>query len=108
MLKEACFASVVLFWAMPSQAHDWYSMLTTRQGDSCCNGRDCLPVDHRYTAAGLHVRLGDDRYPVGRDAVLPIASPDESAHACFMLQADEYSGGPATLVVRCVVLPGSS
>ena len=91
----------------PVVAHDWYEGLTSPSGTRCCDRRDCVPVGHRYDPAGrrLEVELEGRWVPVAPAAVVPLASPDGDAHACY-----EHLSvfGVEILSGRCVVLPGES
>lgn len=76
---------------------------------SCCNNFDCRPVAYRTSGAGVEIRIAEfggawRRVPPG--VILPFASFDADAHACYQLRGCHADGG-CRLVFRCVVLPGS-
>lgn len=84
-----------------ADAHDWYSGLTSNAGQSCCNERDCRQVPYRLSHAGAReeIHANGRWWPIEWDKVLPIASPDGEAHACW----DNPRGKPR---FRCIILPG--
>ena len=85
----------------PAGAHDWYTGLRSPQGRDCCGGRDCRPVPYRTNAqtGREEIEANGAWWPVEPDKVLAFASPDGSAHACWVGRR----GRPAFL---CIVLPG--
>jgi hypothetical protein len=92
--------------AAPAQAHDWYTGLMNRQGVSCCNDRDCHPVDScrlSSGAEGIHV-LGMCR-PIPWDLVLSVPSPDGRHHACWWTFNGPYGPEPR---FRCIILAGGA
>src|SRR5262245_61358832 len=50
----------------PTQAHDIYTALKDRFGDSCCNERDCRPARYRITAGSVEM-LMDNKWIVVPD-----------------------------------------
>jgi hypothetical protein len=95
------------FGAGMAQAHDWYEGLRDRAGQSCCNGRDCRPVG-LCVDQGQHEGLLIDGtcYPIPASKVLPLSSPDGSAHACYIEVPSLH--GRKVPFFHCVILPGSS
>lgn len=91
----------------PARAHDWYTGLVSPAGESCCTDRDCQPVDHRYAprSGRLEVAIEGTWVAVDPRAILPVASPDNSAHACFWRW---WMVRKMTPMIRCVILPGNS
>jgi hypothetical protein len=52
-LKLELLAAICLIsFEPPTEAHDIYSPLKDRWGNSCCNDQDCRPVPYRVTPAG--------------------------------------------------------
>lgn len=88
--------------ATPVGAHSWYSGLRNSNGIECCGDRDCHSVGLCVLPDGKEglVIEGTCR-PIPWNRVLPIASPDGSAHACWQ----RFGRPPA---VRCVILPGEA
>jgi hypothetical protein len=76
---------------------------------SCCSNMDCRPVAYRSHSGGIDIRieeLGGAWHPVPPQAILPFASFDAEAHACYQLRAcHAYEG--CRLAIRCVVLPAN-
>src|SRR5918993_1495632 len=53
-LKLNLGAAIFLIgFEIPAQAHDIYSHLKDRLGNSCCNEQDCRPAPYRVTPAGV-------------------------------------------------------
>ena len=52
------FAPLIL-WQEPTQAHDIYTHLKSRSGESCCDNSDCRPVPYRVTASGVEMLVGE-------------------------------------------------
>lgn len=86
----------------PAAAHDWYKELRDQNGSPCCSGRECKPVNYRYSATGsLEVDLDGMWMEVHPSKIVPTSSVDNNVHACFETQ--RYR---PYRVLRCVVLPG--
>jgi hypothetical protein len=67
------------------QGHDPYVDWKTRNGISCCHGRDCAPATTWADADGnWTARQNGQTYIVPPHAVLPIPSPDGRSHACVI------------------------
>jgi hypothetical protein len=92
----------IISW--PSQAHDIYSSLVDREGQTCCHDRDCKPARYRTTTVGVEM-LVDGRWIVVPDETIQYRALDgdsgETAggHWCGKLQ---YG------VTYCAVLPPNS
>ena len=55
-LKLELLAAICLISFEPStEAHDIYSPLKDRWGNSCCSDQDCRPVPYRVTPAGVQM-----------------------------------------------------
>jgi hypothetical protein len=95
-------------------SHAWYKTLRSPEGESCCNEKDCHPVDARFVEHGtvgswvLEIRIGDRWVMVPRDRILPQPSPDGGVHACFSDPAPFMTETEPGLIIRCVVLGGFS
>lgn len=89
---------IVFIFAGPAAAHDWYAGLRIPGTKvSCCNDKDCRPVEHRYGPGGSdEIFVGGQWRPIDRRALLDNASPDGLWHAC---------GGP---LPRCVIQAGGA
>jgi hypothetical protein len=67
------------------QGHDPYVDWKTRNGISCCHGRDCAPATAWQDADGnWFARQNGAIYSIPAHAVLPISSPDGRSHACVI------------------------
>lgn len=102
---------VMLLSTSPAMAHDWYKGLTTLNGLSCCNDRDCQPVGHRYTIEGGHeVEIEGYWASVKSSVILPLSSPDGQTHACFERSWSSLYGSQSAIpyIVRCVILSGET
>jgi hypothetical protein len=92
----------IISW--PSRAHDIYSSLVDREGQTCCHDRDCRPARYRTTAVGVEM-LVDGRWLVVPGDTIQYRALDgdtgETAggHWCGKL---EYG------VTYCAVLPPNS
>jgi hypothetical protein len=78
----------------------WYDGLRDGLGRSCCDNRDCKPVEMcSADGIGEGILINGACTQVPYDKVLPLAAPDGNAHACWYM-----SGGKPYF--RCVILPG--
>ena len=110
-MKAAILALVLL--AGPAAAHEWYVGLINSEGQSCCGGADCRPVEvGQSRIAGDRIEIFDiaskQWLPVPDKAILTrqmaadgsihydIRSPDGRMHACSW-------GGE----IKCLLLPAS-
>ena len=98
--------AITASWPAPIEAHDIYTTLTDRAGESCCHERDCRPAPYRRTAAGVEMLVGEEW----------IVVPDETIQY-RTLEGDtgETAGGHwcgstrlRTIMTFCAVLPPSS
>jgi hypothetical protein len=87
-----------------TQAHDIYTGLKDRDGVSCCDYRDCRPVD---TCILLNKHEGmvldGDCVPIPWDKVLDTPAPDGGTHACWYNISRD---GNLKRVIRCVLRGG--
>ena len=54
LIAVDALALTLILNAGPLAAHEWYSGLKNPLGLSCCNDRDCHPVEHRYSPGNGH------------------------------------------------------
>jgi hypothetical protein len=100
---------IVLGWlsARSARAHSHYDKWQRPDGKgSCCNQLDCRPVNYRQTVAGIEIWITEigQWHSVLPGTILPFISPDESAHACYVLSWG--FGQPKRVpTVWCVALP---
>jgi hypothetical protein len=90
--------------------HYWYKGLKSPEGDSCCNEKDCHPVDSRYAtvdgARTLEISIRGRWVKVPKDRILPQPSPDGGVHACYSDPAPYMTEANPGLVIRCVIIGG--
>ena len=90
MGKRSLCAAIALMLALSglcatSAAHDIYGDWKTRNGISCCHGRDCAPATAWQDMEGnWFTRRDGQTYSVPAHTVLPIPSPDGRSHACII------------------------
>lgn len=113
-LAACCALSATGFTAEPPGGHDafhsWYRGLRSPEGDSCCNEKDCHPVDSRYAtvdgARTLEISIRGRWVKVPKDRILPQPSPDGGVHACYSDPASYMTEANPGLVIRCVIIGG--
>jgi hypothetical protein len=94
--------------------HQWYRGLKSPEGQSCCNDKDCHPVEGRFVGKGaggsfvLEIRVHGRWYQVPHDRILPQPSPDGGIHACYSDPAPFMTETSAGLIIRCVMIGGFS
>jgi hypothetical protein len=94
--------------------HEWYRGLKSPEGESCCNDKDCHPVDARFVRAEsngsvvLEIRIGGRWITVPHDRILPQPSPDGGVHACYSDPAPFMTETTGGLIIRCVMIGGFS
>ena len=75
----------LMMLAVVAFAHDPYTNWKTRNGISCCHGRDCDPATAWQDMDGnWFVRHRGTTYSVPAHAHIPIPSPDGRSHACVI------------------------
>ena len=106
-LALLCVSSTVL-------AHDIYSNLRDRDGQLCCNGQDCKPVQATVLPGGnYYLPASDEIIP----ADMAVPSPDGRFHRCTYFPthpiANEFEGSGPVLEgipnkTRCFFAPMNS
>ena len=98
---------------LPALAHDIYSPLKDRWGNSCCDDRDCQLAPYRLTANGLQMLVDRLWIDVPSDKIQYLAVPGDTGvtgggHWCGF--ADEPNGmdPEALYITRCAILPPQS
>jgi hypothetical protein len=111
-MKKLLAAIAVLCLSSTVLAHDIYSGLSDRDGNLCCNGQDCRPVEV--------IVLPDGNYYLPRtDEVIPAnmatPSPDDRFHHCLYYPlsaiANEFDRRPvweSKPKTRCFFAPMNS
>ncbi len=94
--------------ASPARAHDPYTGWQRNDGKgSCCNKQDCRPVEWRTGKAGIEIQISElagKWVAAPNSSVLPFSSPDDRAHACYVLVGCTSSLG-CRVNFYCVALP---
>jgi hypothetical protein len=92
--------------------HEFYRGLRSPEGESCCNEKDCRPVEGRYVREGrgftLEILIGTRWIKVPKERILPEPSPDGAVHACYSDPAPFMTETAAGLIIRCVIIGGFS
>jgi hypothetical protein len=108
-LKLNLFAVLLLIgYEPPTQAHDIYSQLKDRWGNSCCNNRDCRPAPYRVTANGLQMYVNGNWIVVPGAAIQYRALPGDSGethggHWCgHVLDSHDNRW---LYITQCAILP---
>jgi len=90
--------------------HEFYRGLKSPEGESCCNERDCHPVEGRFVPQGsaymLEILIGKRWVKVPKDRILRQPSPDGGVHACYSDPAPFMTETAPGLVIRCVIIGG--
>jgi len=89
VLLSGCVFSLL---ALPAAAHDrnhaeFYSRWVTRDGISCCNAKDCQPIDDanvRVRNQAVEVYVEGEWVPVAPEKIRPYEAPDMHSHLCHM------------------------
>ena len=70
----------LLCMSSTAPAHDIYSTLRDRDGNLCCDGQDCMPVEATVLSDGnYYLPTTDETIP----AHMAIPSPDDRFHHCI-------------------------
>jgi hypothetical protein len=92
-----------LFLSEAAQAHDIYTHLKSRSGESCCDNSDCRPAPYRTTSSGVEMLVGETWVWVPRGIIeYRMLEGDtgetNGGHWC----GERYDGG---FVTYCAFLP---
>jgi lysylphosphatidylglycerol synthetase-like protein (DUF2156 family) len=70
---DLCAAILLIVFEPPAEAHDIYSQLKDRWGNSCCDEKDCRPAHYRVTPAGVQMLVdgGGSPYQMTRSSIVP-------------------------------------
>ena len=108
-LKLDVFATILLIgFEQPTDAHDIYSHLKDRWGNSCCDNEDCRPVPYRVTPAGVQMFVDGDWIAVPDYTIQYRALPDDTGetaggHWCGTIRTKHSDGLEYT--THCAILP---
>jgi hypothetical protein len=77
--KLKLLAAIALFsLEPPTEAHDIYSPLKDRWGNSCCDDQDCRPVTYRMTPSGVQMLVHGTLIAVPDHAIQYRALPGDT------------------------------
>jgi hypothetical protein len=101
-------AILLLGFEPPAQAHDIYSPLKDRWGNSCCHDQDCRPAHYRMTPAGVQMLINGEWIAVPDHAIQYRALPGDTGetdggHWCGNIFF-KHSGG-VEYSTHCAILP---
>ena len=97
-LKLELLAAICLIsFDPPTEAHDIYSPLKDRWGNSCCNDQDCRPVPYRMTPNGVQMLVDGEWIAVPDHAIQYRALPGDGGetaggHWCGAIRYQEGTG----------------
>ena len=57
---DLCAAILLISFEPPADAHDIYSPLKDRWGNSCCDDKDCRPGPYRMTPTGVQMLVNGE------------------------------------------------
>jgi len=109
--------AMLVFTAACAEAHDIYSELMGRLGESCCNETDCRPANYRVTAAGVEMLLDDEWVRVPNEVIQYRTLHGDTGktngghwcgtmyHSFEKLHPDYPPTPPSQFFTRCVILP---
>ena len=105
---ELLAAICLISFEPPTEAHDIYSPLKDRWGNSCCNDQDCRSVPYRVTPAGVQMLVYGNWIAVPDHVIQYRALPGDTGetaggHWCgeFRLLQDET----VSYSTLCAILP---
>ena len=108
---DALVAILLLGFEPPTDAHDIYSHLKDRSGNSCCDDKDCRPVPYRVTPAGVQMFVDGDWIAVPDYTIQYRALPGDTGetaggHWCGAIRTKHSDGLDYT--THCAILPPNS
>jgi hypothetical protein len=108
-LKLDLFAAILLLaFDPPAEAHDIYSHLKDRWGNSCCNEQDCRPTPYRVTPTGVQMFVNGEWIAVPDYVIQYRALPGDTGetaggHWCGHIHQKHGEG--MVYVTSCAILP---
>jgi hypothetical protein len=111
-LKLDFLVAILLVSFEPStEAHDIYSHLKDRLGNSCCDDQDCHPAPYRVTTTGVQMHVEGKWITIPNDTIQYRALPGDAGetaggHWCGVVR-NRY-GGRGEYVTLCAILPPNS
>jgi hypothetical protein len=105
---DLCAAILLIVFEPPAEAHDIYSQLKDRWGNSCCDEKDCRPAHYRVTPAGVQMLVDGGWIAVPDDtiqyrALLGDTGETAGGHWCGVIRSGH--GDRVIYSTHCVILP---
>src|SRR5262245_26614989 len=105
LVKRLTLGSMLLATTgWPTQAHDIYTALKDRFGESCCNDHDCRPARYRIIEGGVEMLVGDRWIVVPGDTIQYRTLEGDTGETV----GGHWCGKSEYAVTYCAVLPPSS
>ena len=108
-LKLDLFTAIALLgFELPADAHDIYSPLRDRLGNSCCHEGDCRPAPYRVTPTGVQMFVEGEwiavpDFTIQYRALLGDTGETDGGHWCGQIQNGQ--GLRMDYVTHCAILP---
>jgi hypothetical protein len=108
-LKLDLFTAIALLsFELPADAHDIYSPLRDRLGNSCCDEGDCRPAPYRMTPSGVQMLVEGEwiavpDYTIQYRALLGDTGETDGGHWCGRSQSGQ--GQRMDHATHCAILP---
>jgi hypothetical protein len=105
---ELLAALCLLSFEPPAKAHDIYSPLRDRFGNSCCDEKDCRPAPYRVTPTGVQMLVNGEwiavpEYTIRYRSLLGDTGETAGGHWCGRIQNRRDDG--VDYITHCAVLP---
>ena len=105
---DLCAAILFISFEPPAEAHDIYSHLKDRWGNSCCNDKDCRPAAYRVTPTGVRMLVSGEWIAVPDYAIQYRALPGDTGetaggHWCGDIRYKPSDGMEYS--THCAILP---
>jgi hypothetical protein len=105
---DLCVVVLLVDLTFPAEAHDIYSHLQDRSGNSCCDNKDCRPAPYRVKATGVQMFVGGNWISVHDYAIQYRALPGDTGetgggHWCGRIR--NRHGDDMDHETHCAVLP---
>jgi len=107
-LKLDLFAAILLLaFDPPAEAHDIYSPLRDRFGNSCCDEQDCRPAPYRVTPTGVQMFVYGEwiavpEYTIRYQSLLGDTGETGGGHWCG--RTHRHNDG-VDYITHCAILP---
>jgi hypothetical protein len=108
-LKLDLFTAIALLgFELPADAHDIYSPLRDRVGNSCCHEGDCRPAPYRVTPTGVQMFVEGEwiavpDFTIQYRALLGDMGEIDGGHWCGQVQNGQ--GHRMDYATHCAILP---